>query len=259
MNQKIIFFDIDGTLYDHDKKLPASTKQAVRDLQEKGYEVAIATGRAPFMFKNLREELDIDTFVSYNGQYVVFKGEPIYKNKLNKEALLRLTDVAIKRENPIVYMDHENMGRNTLDNEDMTVGLNSLKVDFFPSHDPNYHEGRDLYQSLLFCKDPEDKLYKEQFPEFDFVRWHVVSVDIVPAGGSKAKGIQKIIDRLDITPENVYAFGDGLNDVEMLETVMNSVAMGDGREEAKKAAKYVTTNVDEDGIVNGLKMVGLLD
>ncbi|MGG3448932.1 Cof-type HAD-IIB family hydrolase [Domibacillus aminovorans] len=259
MNQKIIFFDIDGTLYDHDKKLPASTKQAVRDLQEKGYEVAIATGRAPFMFKNLREELDIDTFVSYNGQYVVFKGEPIYKNALNKEALLRLTDVAIKRENPIVYMDHENMGRNTLDNEDMTVGLNSLKVDFFPSHDPNYHEGRDLYQSLLFCKDPEDKLYKEQFPEFDFVRWHVVSVDIVPAGGSKAKGIQKIIDRLDITPENVYAFGDGLNDVEMLETVMNSVAMGDGREEAKKAAKYVTTNVDEDGIVNGLKMVGLLD
>ncbi len=259
MNQKIIFFDIDGTLYDHDKKLPASTKQAVRDLQEKGYEVAIATGRAPFMFKNLREELDIDTFVSYNGQYVVFKGEPIYKNALNKEALLRLTDVAIKREHPIVYMDHENMGRNTLDNEDMTVGLNSLKVDFFPSHDPNYHEGRDLYQSLLFCKDPEDKLYKEQFPEFDFVRWHVVSVDMVPAGGSKAKGIQKIIDRLDITPENVYAFGDGLNDVEMLEAVMNSVAMGDGREEAKKAAKYVTTNVDEDGIVNGLKMVGLLD
>lgn len=259
MNQKIIFFDIDGTLYDHDKKLPASTKQAVRDLQEKGYEVAIATGRAPFMFKNLREELNIDTFVSYNGQYVVFKGEPIYKNKLNKEALLRLTDVAIKRDHPIVYMDHENMGRNTLHNEDMTVGINSLKVDFFPSHDPNYHEGRDLYQSLLFCKEPEDKLYEEEFPEFDFVRWHVVSVDVVPAGGSKAKGIQKIIERLDIAPENIYAFGDGLNDVEMLETVVNSVAMGDGREEAKKAAKYVTTNVDKDGIVNGLKMVGLLD
>ena len=259
MNQKIIFFDIDGTLYDHDKKLPASAKQAVRDLQEKGYEVAIATGRAPFMFKDLREELDIDTFVSYNGQYVVFKGEPIYKNALNKEALLRLTDVAVERDHPVVYMDHENMGRNTLDNEDMTVGINSLKVDFFPSHDPNYHEGRDLYQSLLFCKDPEDKLYKEQFPQFDFVRWHVVSVDVVPAGGSKAKGIQKIIDRLDIAPENIYAFGDGLNDVEMLETVVNSVAMGDGREEAKKAAKYVTTNVHEDGILNGLKMVGLLD
>ena len=49
MTQKIIFFDIDGTLYDHDKKLPASTKKAVLQLQEKGYEVAIATGRAPFM------------------------------------------------------------------------------------------------------------------------------------------------------------------------------------------------------------------
>jgi Cof subfamily protein (haloacid dehalogenase superfamily) len=259
MNQKIIFFDIDGTLYDHDKKLPASTKQAIRDLQAKGHEVAIATGRAPFMFKDLRKELDIETFVSYNGQYVVFKGEPIYKNVLNKDALLKLTDIAVERNHPIVYMDHEDMKVNTPDHEDVTAGIDSLKINYFPSHDPNYHEGRDLYQSLLFCKNPEDKLYEEQFPEFDFIRWHPVSVDIIPAGGSKAKGIQKIIDKLGIAPEDIYAFGDGLNDVAMLETVVNSVAMGDGHEDAKKAAKHVTTNVHEDGILNGLKMVGLLN
>ncbi|OMP66494.1 Cof-type HAD-IIB family hydrolase [Domibacillus epiphyticus] len=259
MAQKIIFFDIDGTLYDHDKKLPASTKQAIRDLQEIGHEVAIATGRAPFMFADLRKELDIETFVSYNGQYVVFKGKPLYKNPLNKEALLKLTEVAVGRNHPIVYMDHEDMKVNTPDHEDVTAGIDSLKINHFPAHDPNYHEGRELYQSLLFCKDPEDKLYEEQFPEFDFVRWHPVSCDIVPAGGTKAKGIQKIIGQLGIAPEDIYAFGDGLNDVEMLKTVVNSVAMGDGHEDAKNAAKHITTNVDEDGILNGLKMVGLLD
>ncbi len=259
MTQKIIFFDIDGTLYDHDKKLPASTKKALLQLQEKGHEVAIATGRAPFMFEDLLEELGIETFVSYNGQYVVFKGEPIYANALDDEALLRLTDVAAEREHPIVYMNHEDMKTNTLNHEHILAGIQSLKINYFPAHDPIFHIGRELYQSLLFCQDPEDKAYAKQFPEFDFVRWHPFAVDIVPAGGSKAKGIQKVIDRLGITPENIYAFGDGLNDVAMLKTVVNSVAMGDGHEEAKKAAKHVTTNVTEDGILNGLRMVGLLD
>ena len=51
MTGKLIFFDIDGTLLDHDKNIPASAKESVRLLQEAGHEVAIATGRGPFMFK----------------------------------------------------------------------------------------------------------------------------------------------------------------------------------------------------------------
>ena len=81
--QSVIFFDIDGTLLDHDKKLPPSTKQAVFKLKELGHIVAIATGRAPFMYEDLREELGIDTFVSYNGQYVVLNGEVLHTNPLH--------------------------------------------------------------------------------------------------------------------------------------------------------------------------------
>ena len=67
----IIFFDIDGTLLDEDKIMPNSTKEAIFALKEQGHEVAIATGRAPFMFVDIREELNIDTYISYNGQYNV--------------------------------------------------------------------------------------------------------------------------------------------------------------------------------------------
>ena len=259
MGQKIIFFDIDGTLYDHDKKLPASAKQAIFDLKQRGHLVAIATGRAPFVFNDLLEELKIDTFVSYNGSYVIYKGKPIYKNVLDNKALVRLTEFAVEREHPVVYMTHEDMKANTPDHEHVSAGFSSLKIDYFPDYDPGYHKDNELYQSLLFCKDPEEKEYEEHFPEFHFVRWHPLAVDILPVGGSKAIGIQRITDRLGIAPENIYAFGDGLNDVEMLKTIPNSVAMGDGHEDAKNVAKFVTTNVGENGILNGLKMVGLLD
>lgn len=74
-DKKIIFFDIDGTLLDDDKKMPLTAEKAVFALKELGHEVAIATGRAPFMFKDIREQLEIDSYVSFNGQYVVLRGK----------------------------------------------------------------------------------------------------------------------------------------------------------------------------------------
>lgn len=256
--QKIIFFDIDGTLLDDDKKIPTSTKEALFELKKKGHDVAIATGRAPFMFRELREELEIDSFVSYNGQYVVFRGEVIYTNPLNKPALQTLTNLALEHEHPVVYMDHEDMKASVPHNEFVTTSIGTLKINHTATYDPNYYKDRDIYQALLFCQEDEEKLYESLFTTFDLIRWHPFSCDIVPSGGSKAKGIKRITEQLGIALENQYAFGDALNDLEMLKMVPNSVAMGNGLPEAKAAAKYVTKPVNEDGIWHGLKMVGLL-
>lgn len=66
------------------------------------------------------------------------------------------------------------------------------------------------------------------------------------------------MEKLGIPKERQYAFGDGLNDIEMLSMIHHGVAMGNGEEEVKAVAKYVTKSVEEDGILHGLKMVGLL-
>ncbi len=257
-NRSIVFFDIDGTLYNHKKELPISTKNAVLQLKELGHEVAIATGRAPFMFEELREELGIDTYVSYNGQYVVVNGEVVYKNPLNRNSIIKLTETAVERNHPVVYMDHEDMKANVPEHQYITESIETLKIGRFPTHDPSYYEDRELYQALLFCLKEEEDYYVEQFQDFDFVRWHPYSTDILPSGGSKANGIQRVVAKLEIPNERVYAFGDGLNDIEMLSEIYHSVAMGNGVEEAKRAAKHVTKSVEEDGILHGLKMVGLL-
>ncbi|MFJ7727549.1 Cof-type HAD-IIB family hydrolase [Neobacillus sp. NPDC097160] len=257
-NQSIIFFDIDGTLLNHDKELPLSTKESIFKLKELGHEVAIATGRAPFMFEDLRKELDINTYVSYNGQYVVLKGEVLYTNPLKISSLEKLTEAALQNNHPVVFMDHEDMKANVPEHTYIKESIDTLKISRFPTHDPHYYKGRNLFQTLLFCPVGEEEQYEREFHDFDFIRWHPVSVDVLPKGGSKEKGIEKIVKNLGIPKERQYAFGDGLNDIEMLSTVKNSVAMGNAEEYVKVHAKYITKSVEEDGIFHGLQMVGLL-
>ncbi|CAM5189598.1 Cof subfamily protein (Haloacid dehalogenase superfamily)/HAD superfamily hydrolase (TIGR01484 family) OS=Ureibacillus acetophenoni OX=614649 GN=SAMN05877842_101314 PE=4 SV=1 [Ureibacillus acetophenoni] len=76
---KILFFDIDGTLYDSEKKIPQSAKEAIFQARANGYEIAIATGRAPFMIQSIIDELEIDTYVTFTAWSIIFiyRGEAV--------------------------------------------------------------------------------------------------------------------------------------------------------------------------------------
>lgn len=255
--KKIVFFDIDGTLLDHEKKLPSSTKKAIEQLKENDIFVAIATGRAPFMFTSLMKELDIDSYVSFNGQFVVFENEVIYKNPLNQRELERLSQDSLKNDHPLIYMNEKTMKSTTKHHPFIEISMNSLLIPH-PDEDSTFYFDREIYQTLLFCEEHEEQSYIQHFSEFDFIRWHPFSMDILPAGGSKAEGIKKMIERLGFDLKDVYAFGDGLNDLEMLKAVGTGVAMGNGVPEAKELAKHVTTDVSDNGIWNGLKELALI-
>ncbi|WP_339279447.1 Cof-type HAD-IIB family hydrolase [Paenibacillus sp. FSL W8-1187] len=259
MTGKLIFFDVDGTLLDHDKRIPASAKQAVRELQDAGHEVAIATGRGPFMFREIREELGIDSYISYNGQFAVRRGEVILRNPIRPDLVQKITERALELDHAIVYMNDEAMKANIERHDYIEESMASLElVDKTMAWDKDYHIGREIYQCLLFCTIGDEMKYREEFPELGFIRWHQFSMDVLPLGGSKAQGIETYRKLAGVRPEDVYAFGDGLNDIEMLQTVHNSVAMGNAVESVQKAAKHVTKDVAEDGIRHGLELVGLL-
>ena len=114
MTKKLIMFDIDGTLLDHEKQLPESTKQAIKELKEAGHEVAIATGRAPYFIKDIRKELEIDSFVCFNGQYVESDNEVIYTNPINREYLHLLSTHSSTNDHPLIFMGAESM-KSTVD------------------------------------------------------------------------------------------------------------------------------------------------
>lgn len=95
-------------------------------------------------------------------------------------------------------------------------------------------------------------------PTLKIMRWHKNGIDILDATGSKARGIAQALNKLGLDFEDAMAFGDGVNDIEMLQTVGFGVAMGNAHPDVKAAADYVCPAAWEDGIYQGLQHLGLL-
>ncbi|AQQ53852.1 Cof-type HAD-IIB family hydrolase [Planococcus lenghuensis] len=257
--KKLLLLDIDGTLLDTNKRLPDSAKSALEKARANGHDLAIATGRAPFMFKRLAAELEVDSFISFNGQYVVHSGQPIHKGAIDKQLLKDVSRFAELRDHPIVYMDEARMVSTIDFHPHISESIKSLKIGFtHPPEEQDFYLNSPVYQALVFCAREEEPAYHESFPDLDFVRWHRVSCDILPAGGSKAEGIKKLIKATGHALEDTIAFGDGLNDVQMMDLAGYSVVMGNGHEEVKKKADYITDHVDEHGLAKAFTHLGLI-
>lgn len=255
--KKLIFFDIDGTLLDRHNRIPASAKQAVQTLKEAGHTVALASGRSPFMLEQVRLELGLSSYVSFNGQYVIHQGELIHSNPIRSDALNQLSAFAGLYGHPLVYLDHSQMSCSQDYHPHVDLCLTSLGVTH-PGVNQQFCKNRLIYQTMLFCSPEEESSYRERFRDLHFVRWHPFSMDVLPAGGSKAEGVSKLAARIGFSPENVYAFGDNFNDMEMFRYAGCSIAMGNAPYPLQQLASHVTTHAEQDGIWHGLKWAGLL-
>lgn len=257
MKEKVVFFDIDGTLVDEEKNIPQSTKEAIFQLQEKGVHVAIATGRPPFMYEDIREKLNIQTYISFSGQHAVLNGETIYENPFDRDQMIRLYEMAAESEFPMIFMSDSHMRATTPDHQYVKDSLAQLKFDY-PEVDLNFPMDQTIYQALLFCEENEENNFIKSHPAFHFLRWHRFACDILPYGGSKAIGVNKIMKALRLDHAQSYAIGDGFNDVEMVQEVGTGIAMGNAVEPLKEVADYVTADVDEDGVAKALEAYNLL-
>lgn len=110
-----------------------------------------------------------------------------------------------------------------------------------------------------FCERDKHERFKELLHELDLVQWLGGGFDILSKGMSKKEGIKTILDIEGIPLEDAYAFGDGDNDIEMLDYIPHSVAMGNASPKAKKHATYHTDDIKQDGVYKGLVMLGFID
>lgn len=256
MSYKIVFFDIDGTLVNEEKQIPDSTKEAIDKLHQKNVEVAIATGRSPFHLEHIAKQLGITSYVCYNGSYVVYKGEVLHKAPIEKDHLQTLIHHAAERNHALVFSSSHASFSNSEEHQKVLESFYSLKV-AAPGYNPNYWQEDEILQAMVYCEEHEESDY-HKIDSLSFVRWHKYSMDVIPKGGSKAIGVGKMLQHLNLTAAEAVAFGDGLNDREMLSFVGMGVAMGNSHEKVKPCAKFTTKHVDEDGIWHGLKQLELI-
>src|SRR5690606_16436270 len=159
---------------------------------------------------------------------------------LEVKKLKLLEEAAKKEDHSMVFIDEKGIVANRENDHYIKMSLGDLGLDYPPVET---YEDRSIYQALIFCKEGEDT-YLSEHPYFKYIRWHQYALDILPSTGSKAVGVKKVLEHLSLDVEQTYAFGDGFNDIEMLQFVGTGVAMANGREKTKAVADYVTKHVD---------------
>ena len=262
MTPKIIFFDIDETLYRKATNyLPESTARAIRALKARDIIPAIATGRTlaalPDKVRALADAEGIELFVTINGQYNAFRGEPIACNPMSLAEIERFTALFRRHGWDYTFVGAEKMASSSSNprvNEAL-AGIGPYIVD------PDYYRHQPVYQFLLYIDPAEETTLNDSGElgrEYHAMRWHPFSVDLLHAEGSKARGIHSVCAALGVPLAETMAFGDGLNDVEMFKTVGFGVAMGDAVPELSAVAQMQTGTVEEDGIYNALKKLEII-
>lgn len=260
--KKAIFFDIDGTLWDMKQQIPDSTKKALRLLKENGHYTFLCSGRTRVFIPDAElMPYGFNGIVGGCGTYGEFNGETTFYHKIDTEQIKKDCEYMDKLDASYVlegryhlYMDKERFEGDFAYYEELKnqLGDNLLKVT----------GNRDTLEVSKFCvnnlTEGKEELERWLKPNYTLIYREEDFVEVVPKGFNKATGIQEMCKALGIAHEDTYAFGDSTNDLDMLEYVAHSVAMGDGMQEAKAAAEYVTTALWEDGIYNGLKHYGLI-
>jgi Cof subfamily protein (haloacid dehalogenase superfamily) len=258
---RAIFFDIDGTLISgKSMKCPDSTKVALEKLREKGIHLFVATGRHVLEIEEekLIEGLYFDAYITLNGQYCFNEKELIHDNAIHKDDIKNIIQQIDSEPYPCMFLEKDQMYINMV-NQEVIEAQKAIHTAIPPIMDIKRALENPIYQIVAYV----DPLKAETYPLSVLnysrsTRWNPFAIDIVPRNGSKRDGIQSILEYYQIPVEETMAFGDGENDIEMLEYVALGVAMGNAGEKVKNAADYITDDVDHDGLLRALEYFHIL-
>lgn len=268
MKYKLCVCDMDGTLLNSKDSITEENEIALRELQQRGVQVIIASGRLDIMVKSFIKQLGLKSYViSCNGALVrnVSTGEILYSKVMDKDVVKEIiTYCLVSRVNFLiyttdkVYSNKENPRAskferlNKILEKDLQFPLAYIDIRNIESID-----AVEVLKILLVCDSQEEVIMMEKkYSEYNNLT--VVSsanglLDIMASNISKGRALRKLADRLNVDLRQVIAFGDNYNDIEMLQCVGLPIAMENSVEELKLVAKQVTKSNDEDGVAYAIK------
>lgn len=255
----MFFFDFDDTLYSHQSKcVPESAQRVLDELAGQGHILVMATGRGREALSMFPKEIRTcpATQILLNGQIIYYQGQVVYENHIAMGDLDGLFGLA--RSYGIAYGGYTWDG--IMANE-CNQRVKRVWTDFggpMPQIDARLEKHHRLYQAQLYLSKGERGLLEAELSRFTLNWSHEVLVNLIHCSASKAHGMDWCMKRFSVPREYTYAFGDGFNDVEMIEAAGHGIAMGNSFALLQEKAEYVTDTAAEDGILKAMRHYGFM-
>lgn len=256
---KIIFSDMDGTLLTDENNLPDGFDDTIAELKKRGVIFAPSSGRQYFsLVKSFPKYLNEFIFLSDNGTLATYQGKEIFSQPMDWQDVLEILKYSEPLENVMrVFCGKKNAY--ILKPQNIPYYTDELKIYF--TRNVVVDDWREIDDEPIKISffDPTGNAAKNVYPHFKkFENDHKVVLasdywtDITAPDASKGTAVKNLQKILNITPEECAAFGDYLNDCEMLQAVSYSFAMKNAHPDLKKVAKFETASNNDFGVIAGI-------
>lgn len=281
---KAVVLDLDGTLLDDKKNISYSTIEYLINLNKMGIEIIIASGRDYLSIKKIFEHYpDFDiTCIALNGGEIIDKqGKVLFRRTIPTQKVLEIIS-SIKKFD-LIYQIYTNQGilvnkKKNIENEMLNFGklyyddvidiLNEAKIFFeiiysnkillndYEIKNRIMNDNLEIFKIALLSYDIIllNKLQKhiENIENISLISSHLVNLEILPNDVDKLNGLKNLMKIFDLKKEEIIAFGDNLNDYQMIKFVGKGVAMKNAVEKLKNIADTVTESNNNEGVLKEL-------
>lgn len=261
---KIVFFDIDGTLFDYSVGIPKDTVCSIKKLKENGHIPVICTGRTKVMILDEFLSPGFDYIIGGAGTYVEENNNQIFYSEMKNTEVKDVCNGLLKYGfSPVIegrdnlYVEVENKYRDQRHEkiiQNYRKSLSEKCIDMYSVD--NYTASK--VSAVYTSKSDENGMIRDYSDRYTVIRHRKDMLELIPKKYSKATGIEFLLEKLNIPRENTFAFGDSFNDLEMLRYVNYGIAMGNSDMNLFSKVKYKTDDFDKGGITNALKRFNLI-
>lgn len=249
---KLVALDLDGTLFNSQSQVSERNITAIKNCHKHKIDTVVATGRPPrFTFGHIPSLLASDYTVCYNGAQIYHNSQLILERCMNHGLIVKIIDFVLSHKDIKMALESRDVIYSNFDMKRVWPNIESCDIDDLADYDH-------ICKVIILNKPGfDDQAFIEDFKK----ECNVILTDggklieIVDKNVSKLTAIKWIAEREGIDINEVVAFGDDLNDMEIIQHVGLGVAMLNGHDQIKAASNYVTDTNDKDGVALVLEKI----
>lgn len=259
---KMIFSDIDGTLLDSHQQVSEDTRREILRLEREGVPFVLVSARMPEGLEPIRRQLGNHApTVSYGGGLICNEdGEVLYSCQMDLGTALEIKGL-LEREFPHIVCNTYGFSRWVVDDDSNPWVIREEEITTLKAENGDIEEifGKDggIHKFLLMGEHEEIEQLeihlKRAWPKLSIAASSSCYLEVMNGKVRKSEGVHFLCEYYGIPLEEVIAFGDGKNDMDMLKAAGNSYAMANAPREVQESAKHVTLDNDHEGLLAALR------